>query len=193
MSRQPGTAINTRSGRVLDFAQPDPSAIHIDDIAGGLSLAPRFGGQALQFHSVAQHAVNVCLVVGAVLNRPDLDLEALHHDSHEAYSCDLPKPLKRLLPEYSDITDRLDVAIATAFGFNLPGPESDAAKAIKIADNAVFVIEAEVLLPEQAPHPEIDPEVLRAARSVVGYNEHWDHRGAAERFKLAHAGCLRHR
>ena len=58
------TAINTRSGRILDFADPRPEAIVIEDIASGLAMAPRFGGQALRFHSVAQHAVNVSILAG---------------------------------------------------------------------------------------------------------------------------------
>ncbi len=31
--------------------------------------------------------------------RPDLALAALHHDSHEAYLCDLPKPVKNKLED----------------------------------------------------------------------------------------------
>lgn len=138
------TAIDTRSGRVIDFAAPDPSQISIEDIAAGLSMVCRFGGQALAFYSVAQHAVLVKELVEQA-GRPDLALAALHHDSHEAYACDIPKPLKRLIEEpYREITDRLDRAIEEALELRaLSEPDADV---IKAADDRAFEIEAEQLL-----------------------------------------------
>ena len=110
------------------------------------AMAPRFGGQALKFQSVAQHAVNTSILVGH-LGRPDLDLEALHHDSHEAYACDLPRPLKLVLGHpYKDVTARLDEAIAEAFGFEPLEADSPEYEVIKTADDALFVIEAADLL-----------------------------------------------
>jgi 5'-deoxynucleotidase YfbR-like HD superfamily hydrolase len=189
---QPATAINTRSGRVLDFADTRPEAIDLGDIAAGLSLAPRFGGQALRFHSVAQHAVNVSIVAAAT-GSPDLDLPALHHDSHEAYACDLPRPLKRLLGErYRDVTDRIDRAVATAFGFEWPEPGSPEAQTIKLADDALFVVESRKLLAGDPNLPDVDREVLDAAREIVRDDVHWDPAEAERRFRRAHVGCMRH-
>jgi 5'-deoxynucleotidase YfbR-like HD superfamily hydrolase len=163
---QPVTAINTFSGGVLDFANPRPEAIKLTDIAHGLSMVPRFGAQALRFHSVAQHAVGVSQVVD-MLERPELAIAALHHDSHEAYACDIPAPLKRLLqPAYDHITGRLDAAIAAALGFEPPGQDSPAASLIKAADAAVFVVEAEVLLRGKAPKPDVSSDALHAARGL---------------------------
>ena len=191
MSTPPATAVNTRSGRILDFANPDPASIDIDDVAGGLAMAPRFGGQALEFHSVAQHAVNVAMVV-AVVGHPELDLAALHHDSHEAYACDIPRPLKQLLkPSYSEVTDRLDRAIAAAFAIEWPESGSSEQRSIKAADDAVFIIEAEELLAGSPLAPDVDPEVLEQAREVVEAREHWDREKAESLFKSAHRGSLR--
>jgi hypothetical protein len=51
--------INTASGVRLDLDNPRPEAILIEDVAGGLSKVCRFGAQALEYYSVAQHALLV--------------------------------------------------------------------------------------------------------------------------------------
>jgi 5'-deoxynucleotidase YfbR-like HD superfamily hydrolase len=192
-AQQPKTAINTRSGRVLDFADPSPESIAIEDVASGLAMAPRFGGQALRFHSVAQHAVNVSILVGH-LGRPDLDLEALHHDSHEAYACDLPRPLKLVLGDpYKEVTARLDHAIAVVFGFDPVEAGSSEYKTIKAADDALFVIEAADLLEGEPIEPKVELDVLKQARVVAGTRDPWDHELARENFLRLHESCLRSR
>ena len=85
--------IDTASGIRLDLDDPRSEDIRIEDVAGGLSKVCRFGAQPLEYYSVAQHASLVRqLVVEA--GYPELALAALHHDSHEAYLCDIPSPLK---------------------------------------------------------------------------------------------------
>ncbi len=167
MSEHPETAINTRSGLVLDFAAPSPESIRIEDIAGGLSLAPRFGGQATRFRSVAEHAICVANLVEA-MGHQDLALAALHHDSHEAYACDIPKPLKRLLePEYTDITDRLDRAIAAALELPVLDLEDERARPVKDADDAMLVLEAEEYLAGDPPDKDLPTGLLDLARVTV--------------------------
>lgn len=152
VSKHPETAINTCSGRILDFANPSSDAITLDDIAGGLSLAPRFGGQALEFRSVAEHAIDVAEVTVA-MGYPDLALLALHHDSHEAYACDIPRPLKLLLSDYGKITARLDRVITEALGLPVLDPASKDGRRVKQADDAMFIVEAERFCPEKFPSP----------------------------------------
>jgi len=78
----------------LDLDNPRPEDIQIEDVAGGLSKVCCFGAQAREYYSVAQHALLVRqLVVEAGF--PQLALAALPHDSHEAYLCDIPSPLKK--------------------------------------------------------------------------------------------------
>jgi 5'-deoxynucleotidase YfbR-like HD superfamily hydrolase len=111
--------IDTASGRRIDLDSPDPSQIALEDIAGGLSRVCRFGGQATRFHSVAEHAALVSrLVVDG--GYPELGLAALHHDSHEAYVCDIPKPLKEKMRReeqtvYEQVCGALDNAISPPY------------------------------------------------------------------------------
>src|SRR5919112_3428758 len=111
--------IDTSSGKRLDLDNPRPEDIRIEDVAGGLSKVCRFGAQLLEYYSVAQHALLVHrLVVEA--GHPELALVALHHDSHEAYLCDIPTPLKRQIREatsvYREACNRFDRVIGEAFG-----------------------------------------------------------------------------
>lgn len=144
--------IDTASGRRLDLADPCPDNIAIEDIAGALSKVCRFGAQASTFYSVAQHAVLVHdLVVAA--GRSDLAAIALHHDSAEAFVCDLPSPLKALLEDegnhaYRETSDRLDQAIATALGHEPYAERSPGRAEVKLADQRALLIEAAELLPD---------------------------------------------
>jgi 5'-deoxynucleotidase YfbR-like HD superfamily hydrolase len=183
------SAINTLSGRLLDFADPNPDSIELTDIAHGLSMVPRFGAQALAFRSVAQHAVFVSQILEQV-GRPDLAAAGLHHDSHEAFACDVPSPLKRLLqPSYGKLTDRLDAAIAAALGLDFPDPGSADGAAIKGVDRAAFAVEAEALLAGERPSQAADSEVLECA-GALHRPENWGHAEARDAF-LRRAADLR--
>jgi uncharacterized protein len=143
--------IDTASGRRLDLDNPSPEDIRIEDVAGGLSKVCRFGAQPLEYYSVAQHALLVWrLVVEA--RYPQLALAALHHDSHEAYVCDIPKPLKNKIAAINDayeaVCDELDLVIAEAFGIEWPEQGSPEQRAIKDADERALLIEATWLLPD---------------------------------------------
>jgi len=142
--------IDTASGARLDLDNPRPEDIRIEDVAGGLSKVCRFGAQAREYYSVAQHVLLVRrLVVEA--GRPELALGALHHDSHEAYLCDIPTPLKRKISAINDaykwVCNEVDLAIAEAFGFEWPKLGSPEQQAIKRADRQALLMEAARLLP----------------------------------------------
>jgi 5'-deoxynucleotidase YfbR-like HD superfamily hydrolase len=141
--------IDTASGVRLDLDDPQAEDIRIEDAAGGLSKVCRFGAQAREYFSVAQHAMLVQrLVVEA--EYPELALMALHHDSHEAYLCDIPTPLKRKIRNatsaYKETCKRFDRVIGEAFGFEWPEQGSPEQRTIKHADRQALLIEAARLL-----------------------------------------------
>ena len=109
------STIMTASGRVFDYTTPHPSMICIEDIAHALSHICRYAGHCTQFYSVAEHSVLCSMLV-----EDEHALAALLHDAAEAYCVDVPKPLKRLLPCYEAVEDRVEVAIAERFGLTLP-------------------------------------------------------------------------
>src|SRR5215204_134679 len=143
--------IDTASGVRLDLDNPRAEDIRIEDIAGGLSKVCRFSAQPLEYYSVAQHALLVQRLV-AEAGHPELALVALHHDSHEAYVCDIPKPLKNKISAINDayeaVCDELDLVIAEAFDFEWPEQGSSEQRVIKCADRQALFMEAARLLPD---------------------------------------------
>jgi len=149
---QSSHTLDTASGEKLDLDDPRPETIHLADIAGALSRVCRFGAQATRFYSVAQHAVMVRDIVEQA-GRPDLAAVALHHDSAEAFVCDLPKPLKNLMEDEGDfaydcVSKRLDRTIGIALGVDSYDKGSQDGEVIKLADERALLIEAEHLLPD---------------------------------------------
>lgn len=107
--------LGTNSGKRIDLENPDPEQIDIRDIVEALPKLCRFNGQINVHYSVAQHSMYVAELV------PDnLKYQALLHDATEAYICDIPTPLKRLLgATYKDIEDRLALVIGQKLGVDL--------------------------------------------------------------------------
>ena len=139
---RPGSWILTRSGRHIEFQNPDPAKIAIEDIAVALSRECRFSGQTQEFYSVAQHSVLASRIVPEAFA-----LEALLHDATEAFIKDLPSPLKGMLPEYSRIERTLDRAIRRKFGLpeEMSGP-------VHRADLVLLATEKRDLMPPD-PRP----------------------------------------
>jgi len=129
---------NSASGNKIDLWAPDPSALHISDIAGALAKICRFGGQIDTFYSVAQHSILV-----AALCPPQYKRAALMHDAAEAYLGDVIKPLKVVLGyNYAVLETLFDAAIAAAFNLDWSG---DAHSVIKAVDKQVLEMEHEAL------------------------------------------------
>lgn len=131
--------LGTVSGKVIDLIEPDPAQITIEDIATGLSKVARFNGQTTEWYSVAEHSIHV-----AELVPNDYKLEALLHDSAEAYLCDVPTPLKALLGDsYRAVERRLLSAIGEALGVSLTCLSAQ----VKQADAILLYSERDLLQP----------------------------------------------
>jgi hypothetical protein len=110
-----GASIITRTGRYFDFLDPQPDMIHAVDLAWGQGMTCRFGGQSLEFYSVAQHARSVSYLVPE-----EHAFAGLMHDAAEAYIGDMVGPLKQLCPDFKDIEKRVEAAIFAKYGIPLP-------------------------------------------------------------------------
>lgn len=130
------TWLQTYRGRRFDLLDPRPEDLDIGDIAHALSNLCRFTGHVRDFYSVAQHSVVVSHLVPA-----ELALVGLMHDATEAYIGDVSRPLKRMLPEYGVIEDRLWAVIAERFGLPRVLPPE-----VKQADNLALMWERRDLL-----------------------------------------------
>lgn len=91
------TRCHTFTKQGFDPFNPRAEDVCLEDIAHGLAMICRYGGQCPVFYSVAQHAVLVSRLVGAVTRNVGWAIHALHHDSAEACIGDQRKPIKDLL------------------------------------------------------------------------------------------------
>lgn len=128
------TRMRTHTGNSFDFLHIEDNDIHIEDIASGLSKECRFAGQTKEdvFVSVAQHAVIVSYLVP-----PEVAFEALHHDSSEAYTGDIPTPMKHLLPDFIKMENRVQKHVYDKLGIAVTNHPD-----IKAADARVLSMEA---------------------------------------------------
>jgi 5'-nucleotidase len=112
--------IKTYSRKWVNVFEPTLDMFCIEDVAHALSHQCRFGGHLSPFYSVAQHSI-LCAVYAEAqgLDKKE-QLTALMHDSSEAYLVDIPRPIKKRMPEYKLIEDKLMIFLATAFKFNYP-------------------------------------------------------------------------
>jgi hypothetical protein len=132
--------VSTYLGNRFYPLEPRIVDVAIEDIAHGLSYQCRFNGQTSAFYSVAQHSLIVASLV------PDeLKFAALLHDAAEAYLGDMVKPLKVLLPSFSEIEDSVTRIIGERFGVNLSHNP-----VIKRADLISLATEKRDLLPYSA-------------------------------------------
>lgn len=116
--QQTESCITTISGKFFDILKPEEYDFDINEIATALSNLCRYTGHVNRFYSVAEHSVLVSRLLP-----PSLSLCGLLHDASEAYLGDVSSPLKKLLPEYKAIEERVEKAIAAHFDIPFPYPE----------------------------------------------------------------------
>jgi 5'-deoxynucleotidase YfbR-like HD superfamily hydrolase len=134
--------ILTSSGVYVNYVTPTVDSIRIQDIAHGLSNECRYAGQCLHFYSVAQHCV-----LASYLVPNGLAMEALFHDSTEAYLKDLPTWLKMLLPGYREIEERFEQVIRIKFGLPTGEVRATNKRIIKEVDYKLLATEKRDLMP----------------------------------------------
>jgi hypothetical protein len=110
-----GPKILLHSGNYFDFLDPEGSTFTIQDIARGLSHICRFCGQVNRYYSVCQHSVLMSRMVPH-----EHALAALLQDAPEAFIGDMSRPLKDICPDYRRIEARVEVAVLSRLGIELP-------------------------------------------------------------------------
>lgn len=154
MNEQTKSSISVTGGDFFDLLNPTAYDYPIEVIANALSNLCRYTGHVARFYSVAEHSVLVSHTV------PEkYALEGLLHDASEAFVGDVSSPLKKLLPEYQAIEDRIQEAIAAHFALQYPFPHE-----VHEADKRLYWAERATVAPgkDKLWHQE-----LRAARKVT--------------------------
>jgi len=139
--------IRTNSGIYVNIRNPLLDMIDINDIAHSLASNSRWGGH-LDFDkkiSIAQHSVLCCQMIDADYTE-EIKIQALMHDSPEAYLLDMPKPIKELLPDYQLIEEKFTKIIFQKYGISYP-----LHPIIKSVDMKMLKIEWETLVVKSLP------------------------------------------
>lgn len=133
MAYESGDGMLLPSGQVFSFDNPSACKLTIEDIAVPISNVCRYAGQVPlgRWYSVAQHAVNTSRIVA-----PEYAYDALMHDTAEAFTNDVPTPLKRKVPLFKEIEVRVETDIARRFGATYP-----LSPAIILADAQMLALE----------------------------------------------------
>ena len=111
-------SIRTSSGIYVDFVNPRKEMFCIEDIAHALSQLPRFGGHLPYWYSVADHCISCARKAEQDGETKGNIFACLMHDCSEAYLLDLPSPIKKLIPGYIVIEDRILRLLSEIFGFH---------------------------------------------------------------------------
>ncbi|MFZ5974671.1 MAG: HD domain-containing protein [Bacillota bacterium] len=145
--------ILTYSKIIFNPLEPAHEDIVIEDIAHALSLMTRANGHIPHFYSVAQHSVNCCREAEQRGCSAKVRLGCLLHDASECYISDLTRPVKRNLPAYYQIEEKLQRAIF--FRFGLDGLSQQELRQIEEIDDALlyheFMALAGVAIWEEPP------------------------------------------
>lgn len=139
-----GDWISTYTSTKFYAFDPRVEEIHIEDIAHALSLICRYTGHCNFFYSVAQHSIGVQEILKKFGYDAQIQLYGLLHDASESYICDIPRDIKRNMPEYKKIEKNIQNTIWKAF--NLPEPLNEVYLLIKQADNTMLRCEAKTLM-----------------------------------------------
>jgi len=105
------------------------SRYNIEAVAHALSQLCRFTGHTKVFYSVSEHCCHV-----HDLLEPELQIQGLLHDAHEAFVGDVSSPLKMLLPDYKLVERRAEHSLRRKFGLpDLLHPDVKEADLIMLA------------------------------------------------------------
>jgi len=148
--------VQTHTGLLVSLSDPQPGTIYIRDIACSLSRLNRYSGATQLPVNVACHSLNVVRFLAMKKAPPIVQMYGLLHDAHECYIGDITEPMRREIAAYATfdvvgrIAERLDRAIATAFGF-ADVPSFGAMAWVRSADQAVFAAEWRDLMRSRCP------------------------------------------
>ena len=124
--------------------KPVITDINIADIAHALSLMTRANGHFEHFYSVAQHSINCYKEAKSRGYSTRVQLGCLLHDASESYISDITRPVKKFLPEYFIIEERLQQSIYERFGIG--DLSNEERKQISEIDDVLLYFEFKALM-----------------------------------------------
>lgn len=112
----------TVSAKYVDLNNLKADDIDVTDVAHALSQLCRYNGHTKEFYSVAEHCVRLARYAMNNIEGEDGKMIAkalLLHDATEAYVGDVIYPLKKHLPQFNRLEDKIGNVIFKKFGIKL--------------------------------------------------------------------------
>ena len=135
---------------MFDLEGTGVEGIYLDDICRTLYGQKRFLGRTSRPYSVLEHSIFVNEILKLeyperLAAQPELSLGALLHDATEAYTGDMPTPVKRLIgPQYGRLERRLARRVYRAL--DVP-PWVVGSTLVKTCDEMAALLEIQAFLP----------------------------------------------
>ncbi len=184
--------MQTFSGRRFYPLAPRAEDIELADVAHGLAMTCRYGGQSRHYYSVAEH----CVIVSEVVERDALfaglpiatvrawALAALLHDSAEAYIGDMVRPLKHQpeMLEFRNAERAIEVEVCRRF--SLGAPTGDRTAAIKTVDDRILVDEIHALMPDPSMYAPWLQGLEPLGITIVGWSPAQSERQFLARYRV---------
>lgn len=168
MCERIGDFLMVKTGTKFYPLDPKIEEIHIEDIAHSTSMMCRYNGHTEIFYSVASHAIMVCKELQYRGCSPLVQMWGLLHDGSEAYICDIPRPLKGDLKEYSGIEKKIQDLIYLKFSGVIPSEFTY--MPVKCIDDEALLFEAKNYVQDHSwiwKDPEIHVEPVIGPSEVV--------------------------
>lgn len=109
--------MQTFSGIQFAPMAPEPQ-FSLKDIVWALSHVNRYSGHCLWPYSVLHHSCFIASRMFIDIGDSKLALQGLMHDATEAYMGDVPRPIKRLVPKYTEVEEQMQKQLFTHFGID---------------------------------------------------------------------------
>lgn len=172
--------LQTRSGVLFEVGNLRPEQVRISDIVYRLSRIVRFGGDAGSY-TVAHHSLAAMRLAQHLGYHDRAAAACLIHDLHEAYTGDVPSPIKPMLGEaWFSLERQAFEAVMEALG--TAELFYDHIDVVKRVDGLLLHAEARALYPNP-PIWVLSSMAGQVPREVVGYAYPGD--GTADSLKAA--------
>lgn len=159
-----GSWMQTSLGGKFFPLDPKPEDIHISDIANGLALDIRYGGQGRvdRLYTVAEHCYHVAFHAAFVLKwEPRPVLAVLLHDAAEGYINDMPAAVKHSIRALGQGYDALEASIQTVINekYGVTAVAQEWHAQIKELDDRIVPLEKAAIMrhPQPWAHDQYEP------------------------------------
>lgn len=144
----------------------DEGEVNILDLVMHLGRTTRFGGYGDPEWTVLHHSLLTAVIALRNNMGPEVAMHALLHDTHEAYTGDIPSPIKRLIADtgkvdaIGQVEAELDKRIYAHL--NIKPPDAATRRKVKQCDQVALILESELFGPTDCDLMATIPEDQRA-------------------------------